>query len=223
MEQQKADSTQEVDKTKAAAAKGAATDTTEDKGSDDQDLGFTDAQKAYIESLRKENAKYRTKSKELETQYSSVNERFSKLETGLKSLFGEGSEKLSPEEQVGALSQQNEQLVLNNALNEAAIEYGIGKEDYSYFKFLVQERLQSLNEGEELTEEDLDGIAKSARRKTASSSTSVEDGSPAPEDASGVSLEQFSAMGINEKSILFAKSPEIYKQLLALERKGKTK
>jgi len=192
--------------------------TQETTDSGNQDLGWTDEQKTYIESLRKENAKYRTKSKELETQYNTVNERFSKMETGLKSMFGEGEEEVPPEQQLEYMQAQNETLIINNALTEAALEYGIGKDDYPYFKFLVQERLGSLEEGEELTEEDLDGIALNARRGKTASSTSVDGGGPAPETAGGVTLEQFSEMGINERSRLFTTNEALYKQLVTQER-----
>lgn len=216
MEQQA--TTTEQASTEQQATAGTTTETT-DSGNQ-QDLGWTDEQKAYIESLRKENAKYRTKSKELETQYTSINERFSKVEKGLKGLFGEGEEgdDMPPEQKLEVMQAQNENLVLNNALTEAALEYGVGKQDYSYFKFLVQEKLQALEEGEELTEEDLDVIAKQSKRGSAASSTSVEEGDIAPEQTGGVTLDAFKAMGINERSMLFSKNEVLYKQLVAQER-----
>ena len=216
MEQQAA--TVEQASTEQQATAATTTETT-DSGNQ-QDLGWTDEQKAYIESLRKENAKYRTKSKELETQYTSINERFSKVEKGLKGLFGEGEEgdDMPPEQKLEVMQAQNENLVLNNALTEAALEYGVGKQDYSYFKFLVQERLQALEEGEELTEEDLDVIAKQSKRGLAASSTSVEDGEIPPESTGGITLDSFKEMGINERSVLFSKNEALYKQLVAQER-----
>lgn len=214
------ETTVEQTSTESKGAAPAATSTTEETDSGNQDLGWTDEQKAYIESLRKENAKYRTKSKELETQYTSINERFSKVEKGLKGLFGEGEEgdDMPPEQKLEVMQAQNENLVLNNALTEAALEYGVSKQDYSYFKFLVQEKLQALGEGEELTEEDLDVIAKQSKRGSAVSSTSVEDGEIPPESSGGVTLESFKAMGINERSMLFSKNEVLYKQLVAQER-----
>jgi len=202
--------------------KAATTATTQESDPGDADLGWSEEQKTYIESLRKENAKYRTKSKELETNYNGLNDKFSKIESGLRGLFGEEGEELSPEDQISALSQQNESLVINSALTEAALEYGIGKEDYSYFKYLVTERLGELEDGEELTEEDLDGLASAARRGKAAASTSVEGGgTPPPESESGITLEAFALMGINERSSLFAKNEALYKQLLAQERGSK--
>lgn len=219
--------TEVQDTTKKTAAGGdgeSQTDTSNDNtDSGGQGLSWTDEQKAYIESLRKENAKYRTKAKELETQYTGLNDRFSKVEKGLKGLFGESEEEVTPEEQLEYLTAQNENLVLNSALTEAALEYGIGKEDFTYFKFLVQERLAGLEEDGELTEEDLDAIAKEARRGKSAASTSVEGGTPPPESTGGITLEQFQAMGINEKSALFGKNEALYKQLVAQDRASKAK
>jgi hypothetical protein len=217
MEQQQETTVQDTGTT---AAIDTSNDNTDSGG---QGLSWTDEQKAYIESLRKENAKYRTKAKELETQYTGLNERFSKVEKGLKGLFGESEEEASPEEQLSALQAHNENLVLNSALTEAAMEYGIGKEDFIYFKFLVQERLSALEDGEELTEEDLDVLAKEARRGKAASATSVEGGGPAPEVEGGITLAEFQAMGINERSALFGKNEALYKQLIAQERAAKAK
>lgn len=202
-----------------------ATTNTENTDPGGQELGWTEEQKAYIESLRKENAKYRTKSKELETQYTGLTERFSKMEKGLKGLFGdEGDDETPPEEKVQLLQSQNENLVLNNALTEAAIEYGVGKQDFTYFKFLVQEKLAALEDGEELTEEDLDVLAKEARRGKGATSTSIEGGgTPPPEQTGGITLEQFQAMGINERSALFGKDEALYKQLVSQERASKAK
>lgn len=209
--------TEQVSDEQKQVATEATKTTAEAKDTGDQDLGWSDEQKAYIESLRKENAKYRTKSKELETQYQSVNERFSKMEKGLKGLFGEGEEEVPPEVALQQMQAQNQSLIINNALTEAALEYGIGKEDYDYFRFLVSNKLESLEEGEELTEEDLDAIANQSRRGKTASSTSVEGGSPAPESTGGITLDQFREMGINERSLLFSKNEALYKQLVSQE------
>jgi len=215
--------TQAVDSTENVVAKATTETTTETTDSGNQEPSWSTDQKVYIDNLRKENAKYRTKSKELETQYTGLSERFSKVEKGLKGMFGDSTEDdMPPEKKLEAIQSQNEQLVLNNALTEAALEYGILKEDFSYFKFLVQEKLGGLEDGGELTEEDLDVIAKSARRSRATS-TSVEEGGAAPEQQGGISLEQFSAMGINERSLLFSKNEALYKQLVSQERSAKVK
>lgn len=215
---------QEPTQTPPPQTEGQQAGTTDEQGTGGQDLGWTDEQKAYIESLRKESAKYRTRSKELETQYSTLNDRFSKFEKGLKGLFGgEEGEEMTPEQTIETLSTQNETLVLNNALVEAALEYGIGKEDFSYFKFLVSERLSALEDGDELTEEDLDAIARQSRRGRAASTSVDGGGTPPPEAPGGTSLESFMAMGINERSALFAKNEALYKQLVAQERAAKAK
>ena len=181
------------------------------------DLGWTEEQKSYIKGLRDENAKYRTRSKEQGSQVDVLSERLGKFETGLKTLFGEEGEKLSPEETIEALQAQNEGLAIQSALKEAAFEYGIGKDSYEYFEFLVSKRLNELGEGEEMSEEELDGIAQSAKARYASSSTSVGAGTvenPLPHvDGGAITLANFEAMTITEKSVLFQKSPDLYKSL----------
>ena len=177
-----------------------------------------EAQKV-IADLRAENAKYRTRSKTLEEQLGSVNERFTKFETGLKSMFGEEDDSLTPEQRVEHLTGQNEEMAINQALTEAALEFGVGRESYDYFRFLVSERLQSLGEGEEITEEDLEAIAKSAGAKGGMTTTSVDGVQvPAPEVPGGTTLEEFQVMGINARSLLFRDNPVLYKQLLMSEQ-----
>lgn len=191
------------------------------------DLGWTEEQKAYIKGLRDENAKYRTRAKERDSEVSSLNERLGKFETGLKTLFGEEGDDLTPEERVEALQVQNEQLAVQSALKEAAFEYGVDRDSYDYFEFLVTKRLNELEDGEELSEEDLDAIAVSAKAKNVSSTTSVgldSKDSPTPDSgAGGISLDDFAAMGISEKSVLYQKDPALYNSLAKQEQAAKQK
>ena len=68
--------------------------------------------KAYVKDLRKENAKYRTENKELKTNFSSLNDRFSHLEGGLKKALGL-EENVSPEDQIGSLNDVHHRLMEN--------------------------------------------------------------------------------------------------------------
>lgn len=185
-------------------------------------LDFSDpnATKAEIERLRKENAKYRTRAKELDSQTQQLNERFSKMEKGLKTLFGEEETEMSPEETIEALQLRNEQLEVQSALREAANEYGIPANQYDYFEFLVSKKLNTLGEGEEITEEDLDEIAKQARGVGATPTTSVDGKGQNPDPTQptgGISLEEFQAMGIMERSKLYGRDPKLYDRLKAQE------
>lgn len=217
---------------KAAAkdqeSKDAADETEE---GDEPDLEFSPKQKAYVERLRKENAKTRIKAKDLETQYTGLNDRFGKLEGGLKKLFGEDDDSLPPEEKVKKLtarteelSKQSEAMALANALKDAAIEHGVGKADYEYFEFLVGKKLNALKDGEEMSEEDLLTIAKQAKSKSSSRSTSVDGNEPDPDEDDGtVKLEDFQNMGIGEKSALYQKDKALYEKLAAADRTSKKK
>lgn len=207
----------------------------DDEGDDEGDpgdktLSFSPEQKAYVDGLRKENARARVKNKELESGLSTTNERLSKFEGGLKKLFGdEGDKNLTAEERLDRLEQrtnqereQNEQLAMHTALKDAAIENGVGKADYDYFEFLVGKRLQALSEDEELGEEDLAEIAKQAKAKNAAKSTSVDGSGPDPDEDDGeVTLEEFIGLGIGARSAIYQKDKSLYEKLVAAEKAHK--
>lgn len=225
-------------------AKGNGAD--EDEGDSDDDetdpgdsLGFTKEQKAYVDGLRKESAKYRTKAKELESGLRGTNDRLNKFESGLKRLFGdddgEDTGNLTPEQRIERLEKRNqqdkqqlaeerEQLALEAALKGAALEHGIRKENYEYFEFLVGKRLASLQDDEELTEDDLALLAKQANGKSAPKSTSVDEDGPDPDEEDGeLTLEEFMDMGISARSQLYQKDKALYERLVAAEKSAKKK
>lgn len=216
-----------------AAAKDQESEDVEDdpEEGDEPDLEFSPKQKAYVEKLRKEAAKTRVKSKELETQYGTLNDRFGKLETGLKKLFGEDDDSLPPEEKVkkltaqtAELAQKSEAMALANALKDAAIEHGVGKVDYEYFEFLVSKKLDTLQEGEELSDEDVQAIAKQAKSKSATRSTSIDGNEPDPGgDDDELSLDEFGEMGIGARSALYQKDKALYEKLVVAEKMAKKK
>lgn len=189
----------------------------EDVNSDDPG-GWTEKQKSYIDSLRKESAKYRTKSKELDSKVSEVTTKLTKFEKGLKSLFGEGEdENVDPEEKIGQLSQALQAKEVQQTITELAYDNGIPKEDKEYFEFLMMKRLQGLEENEELGEEDIAEIAKQAKgRKLGASSVGagLKPGSEGSKGTGEIGLEQFKKMSITEKSALYGKSPELYERLM---------
>ena len=184
-------------------------------------LDYSDptATEAVIKQLREENAKLRTRGKERDSEFDALNDRFSKFETGLKSLFSDGDEvdDLTPEQQVEVLQARNEQLEVNAALRDAASEYNIPNENFEFFEFLVGKRLNEMEEGEELSEEDLDAIAQRARGMGgASPNTSIDGEGTSPEpgaQSQEVSLEEFVTMSVMAKSQLYQKNPQLYDQL----------
>lgn len=203
----------------AAAAKKAAEGA--DGSEDPKDIPET--LKPYIDKLRKESATYRTKNKELTTQFNDLNGKFSKMDKALKKLTGvETDKEVDPDELASALSQEretNQTLQLRASVLEIAVDHEIVSRDaVDYLGYLIEKSASELKEGEELSEEDISGLVKKVKTQfgTKKSSTSVEDKKdPPPSNGATVTVEQFSKMTITEKSLLFQKNAALYEQLLA--------
>lgn len=197
----------------------------DDQDPDDKELGFSEKQQAYIKKLRAENAKHRTESKELKTKLSGVEDRFSKIEKGLKGIFGDDDQELTPEEKLSKITQEKEEIEFNNLLAESAIEHGVSKENLKYFKFLVAEKASELKDGEELTDDVMKALAKEASKRSAGKSTSVngkDGGTPPPDEEDGeVSFDEFKTMGISARSALYQKNQALYTKLAQKERASK--
>ncbi len=96
---------------------------------------------------------------------------------------------------------------------------------------MITKAVGALEDGEELSDEDLaEIVAKCKAQGKTSANSSVKgkgkDGKgkedPAPGDDKEISLDQFLRMTITEKSNLYLKQPDVYKQL-ASEAKAKKK
>lgn len=184
-----------------------------------QTMTLEEAQKV-IKDLRAEAAKYRTEKNNLST-------RLEKLEKGIKAFAGgDEDDQEDTETKFGKLQGEFEALSVRNAMYELAFEHGIAKDDFEYFEFLMSKKLNSLEEGAEMTEEDLGEIlgglkTKSGGKAPANTSTGGSGNKPNPEQKGGeVTLEQFVKMGMMEKSKLFQTKPELYNSLL-MQAKGK--
>jgi archaellum component FlaC len=198
----------------------------------ERDLGWTDEQKAYIEGLRKESAKYRSRAKNLDGELQSVNQRLSKFESGLKNMFGgEEDQELTPEETIYQLQAHNEALEMQNAITEVALEYGVGAQDMGFFRYLLNERAAVMEEGEELTEDDLEEIISEVRARGGQPANTSVTGdvtasgvdSPEADSGDGVTFEQFQTMSLGEKSALYQKSPDLYNRLAAAAKKARVR
>lgn len=205
---------------KAAVVEGKSVD--EQKA--DGDSGELDVSKLdpkvqkLIKDLRNENAGSRKSNKAL-------TESHGKLKKALVEAGIIEDDEEAPEEKLKAITAQHEVSVVNNAILETAIEHGVGKDDLKYFRFLVQEKFETLGEDEELDSDQLAELAAEARKRSgtqATGSTSVtEKGkAPAPGATGAVSLDQFVKMNMGEKSELYTKNPATYNQLMA-EAKSK--
>jgi hypothetical protein len=169
-----------------------------------------------IKNLRQENGEHRTKNKAL-------GESHGKLKQALVDAGIIEDDEVDPKEKLEQVSAGLQGAQLNSAILEAAVEHGIGKEDLRYFKFLVSEKFGSLEEDQELTEDDLAELAAEARgRKSGNDgTTSVGGGTPPPPGKGGdVTLEQFVSMTTAEKSLIFQKNLPLYERLFS-EAKAK--
>lgn len=172
------------------------------------DKEFSPEAQKIIKDLRTENAKRRTDNNNFKT-------RMEKIEGGLKSMFDDDDES-TPEEKLKKVSDDKDQLAVRNSLMSIAIENGIGKDDYEYFEFLMSKRLGKLEEGQELSEEDLDSVLDSIKSRKAGADTSTGDGGggkPPAGGASEVTQAEFDKMGITAKSLLYQQKPDLYNKL----------
>lgn len=203
--------------------------------SDDTDLDDLDVEKldpkaqALIKKLRKENADHRIKNKDLKSKVLSAAER----DKALKQALGLESEEDKPEEKVKALTAETDALSFRNAVLEMALENGIAAQDVKYFEFLVTQKAGELKDDEELSDEQLAEIIADVKKRGGGqkkASTSVgngggegkKDGSnpPPPGEDGEVNLDKFCKMTMAEKSALFGKNPELYKQLASEARRA---
>lgn len=208
-EDEEEDEDESEKKKKKSKAPGEQDDEEEEDTLDES--GLDEKTKAHLRKLRKENAKHRTKAKNLE-------DRLGKLEKGLKGALGVEDEEIT-EESLEKIKGNNEALSFKTAVLEAAIEHGVGKDEREYFEFLVGKRLGALDDGEELSDEDLAEIAKKAKKKSGSGGmtrTSVnDDDAPNPKGGGKTTVDQFVRMSVTEKSELFTKNRALYDELFA--------
>lgn len=193
----------------------------QDDGNEGEDDSiFSDPKKAaeLVKSLRTENAKHRTKNKELGSKLAAMEGTLGKLK---KAFGGEEDDESDPAEKVAELSSANERLTMELHLRDIARESGVPAEREKYFRFLLAEKLEALEEGEELGEEDIAEAVKAATDGFApkKSSTGVKPGTgdaPNPDSKPGdVTVEQFVKMNSGEKSQLYTKNPDLYQKLFA--------
>ena len=170
-----------------------------------------------IADLRKENADNRRKNKDLSTSHD-------KLKKGLIEAGLLQSDEQAPEEKLKNISKQFDQAMTENAILSAAFDHGIAKDELKYFKFLLNEELGALKDGDELSEEALEKIAAEAKSKSGKSATSGNTSpnaqAPNPGGSGAVTLEKFVAMNLGERTTLFQKTPELYQQLFAAAKKA---
>jgi hypothetical protein len=185
--------------------------------------------KSYVQDLRKESAKYRTENKDLRTKFDDLSTKFGNLEGGLKKALGIEEENASPEEQIGVLTKTVDSLQFENAMGSIAREHELkGEKAYNYFKFLISEAVNELEENDELSDEQILGFADQAKKafgnnQAGTSSTTVENDKGGsenhnPDSGNTLTLQQFVKMTLAEKGNLYGKNPSLYKSLMAEAR-----
>jgi hypothetical protein len=191
-----------------------------DGGEDDSIFSDPAKAKELAKSLRAESAKYRTKSKDLESKLSSMEATLGKLKQALN--LGDDEEE-SPEEKVKQLSEQAIVLQTELAIRDLAAEHEIPNQQIKYFKFLMAEKFNALGDGEELSEEALNEVIAEVRKggngKSGINGTGVHsDGKPNPDAGSGLTLDRFMKMSPAEKSLIYQKDPTTYNKLFSEAR-----
>lgn len=171
-----------------------------------------------IKNLRKENGKHRTDKNLTAAE-------LEKFKKAFKIISGEDDEE-EPEVKLSKVSEELSSAKMKTAMLELAYENNIPTDQRDYFEFLMSKKLESLEEGEELSEEGLaEIVAKVTKKGPANTSTKEDgkgDGKKAPAgQADGVTLDQFLAMGMLAKSKLYSEKPEIYNALLAEAKQKK--
>lgn len=189
-------------------------------GGDDFDYSDPEKVKKELKKLRRENASKRVAARDASEKLKVTEEQLTKI----KQTLGLEEEE-SPEDKIQSLTAQLEALQMENQLTSLAGELGIPPKQNKYFKFLVHERLNDLEEGEELTDEDLQEIAEEAKMVGGSrkSSTGVDSGGgkgggQKPAGGDQMTVEQFCKMSLTEKSALYQKNPQEYERLFSSAR-----
>lgn len=182
--------------------------------------------KAYIAKLRAENAKHRTKAKDLGSKLEATEAQ----KKAILKAAGIEDESEDPAEKLKSAQANNDALTFRTAILEMAVENGIGKEDVDYFQFLVQQKAATLKDDEELSDEQMAGIVADVKKRSGGgkANTSVGSGkggsgsgNPPPEGGQGgVTLDQFVKMSFGEKTKLYGQNPDLYNKLLKEARES---
>lgn len=182
-----------------------------------------DKTKQYLAKLRKENASHRNKNKSLKDSLKGSEE---KRKAILKAAGIEVDEE-SAEDKLAKREQELNQSAFRAAILESAVENGIGKDSLEFFEFLVSKAAADLEDGDELSDEQMAEIVAKAKKQKAPANTTVNGGkgknnnAPAPSgDDKTVTLAKFVRMSMGEKSKLYESNKDLYAELVA-EAKAK--
>ena len=178
--------------------------------------------KSYIKKLRKENQSYRSRFQKAEAKTAGLEERFGKLESGLKNLVGGDDDEETPEDKIARLEESQAVSEMNQAVVTTAYALGVPADGLDYFKFLIQQQAEQMEDDDVIGEDVLAELAQKAKAHANGSSkgaTTSADGQggqpPKPEGKrSGVKAAEFAKMTIAERSALYQRNKDEYAQLM---------
>jgi len=193
-----------------------ATTTNDSQGDDLGDFSDPVKAAAEIKKLRAEAAKHRTRAKNLDGEMLTMKTTLDKL----KQAFGGEDQEIDPAEQLQAIQQQNENYQVELGILQLAREHSISPDQDDYFRFLLSKKFDDLEEGGELTDEDLQEVIQKVqgvsgvKNNPASTGVNAAKKDPAGNSKGSVSAEQFAKMSLAEKSKIFASDSALYSRLL---------
>lgn len=176
-----------------------------------------------IKDLRNENAKRRVENKGIKESLDKVNNEFSGIKSGFAKALGlETEDQVKPEEAIGVLTQENEALRNELAFNDFAAEYGIAdSKQKKYFRYLLSEASEHLEDDEELPEEKLNEILEQVQatggQTKKSNSTTVSgsgNGGTSPTNTNEaimkgeMTVERFAKLTTAEQGYYYQKNPQ---------------
>lgn len=178
---------------------------------------------SYIKKLRKEAADNRAKKKDLASQLKASEEQKRKI----LAAAGITDESEAPEEKLKKTTAANETLAFRNAILEKAIAFGVANDQVKYFQFLVMDKMEALEDGEELSDEDLQNIASQCKKAGKGSGNTSVNGkggksgeAPPPEGGNAkTTLPMFLKMNMGEKEAFYKSNPDEYKAFVAEARR----
>lgn len=162
----------------------------------------------YVKKLRDENARNRVAAKEAGERLKAV----------LKAA-GIEEDSQDPAEKLKVSQAESQNLAFRNAILESAVEQGVPADQLEFYEFLISKAVSKLEEGAELSDEDMAEIVGKVKTAKGSANSSVGKGKdgkgdpPPGNDKGEVSLDQFCMMSITQKSDLYLKKPDLYKRL----------
>lgn len=195
--------------------------------SGEDDSNWDEKTKSYIQGLRKENAKYRTSAKDTADDVATLKADNAKRDKMMKAALGiEDEDETTIEQKLEASQSDTATLQFKNEVLTLAVENGIGGDQAEYFEFLLGKAVNSLDEGDEITDEDIASIVEKVKGASGSAnagntSTSVKGDTGGKQDPNpsvggdNIGVQDFADMSFTDKGKLFGKNPDLYKKLNA--------